>query len=148
MSDRQTEVRRTPEDVMVKQGAAARNTRLVERQVLRKQPRKARADHAVKGTVMLGKKIPKRKPLTELYVDGNFTEDGEEWKNGRHCDEVYVDPEKTIEVQEERIEKFKREGDRHFTEDGRGADITLGLLLQARAKNVGKQGLRARRCRS
>ena len=36
-------------------------------------------------------------------------------------------PEQTIEVLEERTEKFKREGDRHFTEDGRGADITLGL---------------------
>ena len=58
----------------------------------------------------------------------------EEKEFQRHCDEVYVDPEQTIEVLEERIEKFKREGDRHFTEDGRGADITLGLSCKPEQK--------------
>ena len=38
------------------------------------------------------------------------------------------------EVQEKRIEYFRKKGDRHFSEDGRGADITNDLLLQARAK--------------
>ena len=73
--------------------------------MLRKQARKARADHAVKCSMMPGKKILKRKPLTELYVNGKFTEDREE------CDEVYMDPKETNEAQEERIESFKRKGD-------------------------------------
>ena len=34
-----------------------------------------------------------------------------------------------------RVEDFKREGDQHFTDDGRRAKITIDLLLQARAKN-------------
>ena len=38
------------------------------------------------------------------------------------------------EVQEKRIEYFKRKGDRQFTDDGRGAEITIDLVLQARAK--------------
>ena len=72
--------------------------------MLRKQARKARADHAVKCSMVPGKKILKRKPLTELYVNGKFTEDREE------CDEAHMDPEET-QAQEERIESFKRKGD-------------------------------------
>ena len=45
-----------------------------------------------------------------------------------------MDPEKTKVVQEGRIEFFKRQGDQHFTKNGRGADITIDLVLQARAK--------------
>ena len=43
------------------------------------------------------KKRPKSKPLTELYVKGQFTEDGEEWQEElqRHCEEVYIDLEET-----------------------------------------------------
>ena len=52
----------------------------------------------------------------------------------RHCDEAYVDPEETIEGQEQRIEKYKREGDKDFTEHGRTAEITIDFVLQARAK--------------
>ena len=38
-------------------------------------------------------KILERKPLTELFVDGTFTEDREAWKKElqRHCDEVRGD---------------------------------------------------------
>ena len=32
---------------------------------------------------------------------------------------------KTRGVQEKRIEHFKKKGDRHFTDDGRGAEITV-----------------------
>ena len=124
--------RRTPEKVRVKEGSTARCTQAIKRKVLRKQARKTRADHAVKCSMMLGKRKPKRKPLTELYVDGNFTEDSEEWNKElqRHCDCLYTDLEETKEVQEERIEYFKRgEGDQHFTKNGREPEIAVDLIL-------------------
>ena len=49
-------------------------------------------------------------------------------------EEVYTDHEETREVQENRIEYFKKKGDQQFTVDGRKAEITVDLVLQARAK--------------
>ena len=62
----------------------------------------------------------------------NFTEDREEWQKElrRQCEEVYTDQEETKEVQQNRIEYFARE----FTVEGRTAEITVDLVLQARAK--------------
>ena len=78
----------------------------------------------------------RRKPLTELYVKGSFTEDREEWQKELqwHCEEVHTDQEETREVQENRIESFKKRGDQQFTLDGREAEITVDLVFQARAK--------------
>ena len=45
-----------------------------------------------------------------------------------------MEPEETREVQEGRIECFKRKGDHHFTKNGRGTEITIDLVLQAGAK--------------
>ena len=45
-----------------------------------------------------------------------------------------MDPEESIKVQEERIEYFKKKGGQQFTGDGRTAEITVDLVLQARAK--------------
>ena len=43
--------------------------------------------------------------------------------------------EETKEEQENRIEYlWKKEGNQQFTEDGRNAEITVDLVLQARAK--------------
>ena len=42
--------------------------------------------------------------------------------------------EKTKEVQENRIEYFKKKGDQQFTEEGRTAEIAVDLMLSARAK--------------
>ena len=41
----------------------------------------------------------------ELFVDGTFTENREEWQKDlqRHCESVYTDPEGTKEVQQERL---------------------------------------------
>ena len=71
-----------------------------------------------------------------MYVDGKFTEDREEWQKElpRHCEGVFTDPDETREVHEKRIEYFKKKGDRHFTDGGRGAEITVDLVLQARVK--------------
>ena len=45
-----------------------------------------------------------------------------------------ADQEETKEAQESRIENFKKKGNQHFTEEGRNAEITVDLVLQARAK--------------
>ena len=66
--------------------------------------------------------------MSELYVNGKFTEDREEGQKAlqRHCEEVYPDHDETREAQEKRI--FPRE---RRTDTSR----TMGdLVLQARAK--------------
>ena len=80
-----------------------------------------------------GKKA-KRKPLAELYFKGHFTEDRAEWQKElqRHCEEVYTDVEETKEEQENRIEYFWKKGNQQVAEEGRNAEITVELVLQAR----------------
>ena len=104
--------------------------------MLSKQARRARANHLVKCRMERGKKKTKRKPLMELCVDGAFTDNREGSLNElqRPCESVYTDPEETKEVQQKRIEFFKMKGDRHFPEDGREVQISVDLVLQARAK--------------
>ena len=70
--------------------------------MLKKQARKARAEHVTRCCLALGKKKAPRKPLTELYVDGQCTEDREKWQNElqRHCEEVYTDQEGPKEEQQ------------------------------------------------
>ena len=83
-----------------------------KRKVLKKQARKARAQHLIKCASSRGRNRRKgNKPLTELYVKGNFTEDREEWQQElqRHCEEVYTDEEETNEIQEDRIELVQKE---------------------------------------
>ena len=101
------EKKSTPENVRVREEAAARCTANIKRRVLGKQARKASAEHLVKCSLVPGKKKTKSKPLTELYVKGHFTEDRERnGKNNRHCEEVYTDLEETKGAQERRIELF------------------------------------------
>ena len=125
-----------PENVGLREEAAARCTAKIKRKVLKKQARKARAEHQVKCFLEQGKKKAKRKPLTELCVKGHVTEDREEWQKElqRHCEEVYTEQEETKEAQESRIEYFKKTGNQQFTEEGRNTEITVDLVLQARAK--------------
>ena len=52
----------------------------------------------------------------------------------RHCEEVYTDQKETREVQDKRIEYFRKKGDQRFTVDGRRAEITVDLVLQVWAK--------------
>ena len=47
---------------------------------------------------------------------------------------MYTDQDETKEVQENRIEYFKKKGEQQFTKEGRTAEITVDLMLQARAK--------------
>ena len=55
---------------------------------------KTKAEHAGKYSLMPGKRILQRKPLTELYVNGSFMEDkgAREKELQKHCMEVYVHP--------------------------------------------------------
>ena len=124
----------TPENVRPREASAARCTAKIKRRALRRQARKARAEHLARCSLVPGKKKAKRKPLTELCVEGHFTEDRAEWQKElqRHC--VHTDMEETKEEQENRIEYFWKEGNQQFTEDGRNVEITVDLVLQARAK--------------
>ena len=61
--DRDKEVMRTPGEVRMREEAAARCTKLINKRVLRKQARKAEADHLMKCSMMPGKNRMKRKPL-------------------------------------------------------------------------------------
>ena len=127
---------RTLDNVKLREEPAARCTKKIERKVLKKQARKARAEHLVKWCLAQGNRKVRGKPLPELYVNGNFTEDKEEWQRElqRHCEEVYTDQEETREVQENRVEYFKKKGNQQFIVDGRKAEITVDFVLQARAK--------------
>ena len=71
------EVRTTP---AVIEGAAARSSSPIERKGLMKQARNARAERAVKCSLMFGERASKRNPLTELYVNSSFTEDRGAWE--------------------------------------------------------------------
>ena len=81
-------------------------------------------------------KRQKPKPLAKLYVERHFTEDTAEWQNElqRHCEEVYTDMEETKEELENRIEYFWKNGNQQFSEERLNAEITVDMMLQARAK--------------
>ena len=78
--------------------------------MLKKQARKARAEHLVKCCLEPGKKKVRRKPLTELYVKKSFTEERGEWQNElqRHCEEVHTDQEETRECKKTELNPSKR----------------------------------------
>ena len=118
----------TPENVRLREEAAARCTAKIKRKVLKKPCQ----EHLVKCCLQPGEKKTKRKPLTE----GHFTEDRDEWRKElqRYCEEVHTHQEDTKEVQESRIDFFQKKRNQQFTEDGRSAEITVDLVLQARAK--------------
>ena len=81
------------------------NKRPIERKVFRVQARQARARDAVKCNLRSGKRMSKKRPPTELYVEGTFTEHRavrtEELQ--RPCEEQNGDEDETTEKQEEII---------------------------------------------
>ena len=79
-SEREYIILSVPENVRLHEEAAARCTAKIKRSVLKKQARKARAEHQVECCLEPGKEKAKRKPLTELCVKVHFTEDREEWQ--------------------------------------------------------------------
>ena len=109
--ERDKEARQTPENSEKKKMRPQQDASN-QKKALRKQARKTWADH-VKCSIMPGKKILNKKPLTELYANDEFTDEREKWNQElqRQCDEVNTDLEETRKVQEEGIEYFKRKGD-------------------------------------
>ena len=83
-AEREKLFQRTPDNARFREEAAARCTKRIKRKVLKTQERKARAEHL--GEMLLGTRKEEStrkvrgKPLSELYVNGNFTEDREEWQ--------------------------------------------------------------------
>ena len=73
----------------------------------------------------------KSKPLTELYVFWK-TE-----KNGKNNFKGTV--KRCTPTKEKRIEYFWKTRNQQFTEEGRKAEITVDLVLQARAKLSGNK---------
>ena len=128
---REKNVKRTLENVRICEEAAARCTKVIKRRLLKKHARKARAEHLVNCSSAPGRRKKQRKPLSELHVNGNLTEDTEEWQKElqRHCEEVYTDQAETREVQEKRIECSKQKGDRQCADDGTREEINVDLVL-------------------
>ena len=79
-AQREKEIMGTPENVRLRENAAATCTAKIQRRIVRKQARKAKAEHLVQCNLEPTKKKCKSQPLTELYVKGHFTEDREEWQ--------------------------------------------------------------------
>ena len=52
---------------------------------------------------------------------------------------MYTDQEEAEEAQESRSEYFKKKGNQQFTEEERSAEITIDLVLQARANLSGNK---------
>ena len=123
-SKKETIVKRTPESVRKREEAAANCTKAIKKRVLKQQARKTRAEHLDTCSLAPGRRKVRRKP-SELYVNGNFAADREE---------RYADHDEPKEVQEKRVECFKKKGEQQFTDEGRKAEITIDLVVQARAK--------------
>ena len=76
-TERENITRQTTENVRIREEAAAKCTKVIKKRVLKKQARKARAEHLVKCCLAPGRRHVRRKPLSKLYVNWNFTEDSE-----------------------------------------------------------------------
>ena len=133
--ERDRGLRRVPTKIEAQERAATRSLRPVERRVLRRQARKARAAHLVKSSLAPGWRRVLRKPLKELYIDGEFSENREDWRKEleRHCGEVCVvgGDDRGAEAEDRMVHQKKKV--EHITEQGRVAEISVGLELQAKA---------------
>ena len=91
--ERDRDARRVPTKIVAQEKAATRSLRPVERRVLRRQARKARAANLVKCSLAPGWRRVLGKPLKELYINGEFSENREDWRKEleRPWREVYVD---------------------------------------------------------
>ena len=83
-----------------------------------------------------GKKKDPRKPLTEFFVDGILLKTE---KSGKKNNKGIVKRCTRIRKRRQKYKKRERifeeeKGDQQFTVEGRNAEITVDLVLQARAK--------------
>ena len=84
---------------------------------------------------MLSAGWEERKPLTQLYVKGHFTEGVNGKKNSKgtvtKCTPMWKKHKKS---KTKELNVSGRKGNLQLTENGRNAEITVDLALQARAK--------------
>ena len=132
-AERENILQRTPDDVRTRENAAARCTKVIKRRVLKETSKESQSGALGEVQLAPGNEKAPRKPLSEFFIDGQFSEN-REWKKElqRHCEEENTDQEET-KVPEKKIE-YLEQGDQQFTVEGRGAEITVDLVLQARAK--------------
>ena len=121
--DRDKTMKETPENVRIREEAAARCTKVIKRRVLKKQARKARADLLVKCGLM-----PGRREIKRLR------------KGNKNCRNIVKRCTLTQMKQETCKKKgsniSKKKGDRHFAEDGRGAEITVDLFEDPQTRQM------------
>ena len=100
------------------------------------------AEHLVKCSLAPGRRKVHRKPLSELCVNGNYTEDREEWQREleRPCEEVCTDQNETREEQEKNWILLIEKGDRHFAEDGKRSRDHSRPGAAGQGEDVRKQG--------
>ena len=118
----------------LKEGPAARSLRPVERRVLRKKDRESEGGASGEMQAPSRQKGVMRKPLKELYVNGGFAE--KKSKNGRSW---RIAVQKSLWTRRRRSRSRSRglsgkKRDEHFSEEGSVAQISVDLVLQARAK--------------
>ena len=97
-STRQKEAKQAPEEVTVRDKAAARCSRPIERIIISKHAKQTRAKHAVRRTLVPGKRISKKKNSDRAACQTAAPRKTEVSGNRsckRHCEEVYVDPDET-----------------------------------------------------
>ena len=101
-AEREKVTQRKPDNVRRREEAAERCTEVIKRGVLQKHARKATTEHLVKCSLAPGERKVRGKQLSEMYANGDVTEDVEERQQQleRQCEEVYTDQEETREEQE------------------------------------------------
>ena len=141
-------MRRTAENV-ISEGAASRCTPAIKRRVLRKQAKKARADHALQCSMMFGKKIPKR------AFDGVVCQWQIQGRQRRLESQISTilrwsvfGSRRNKRGARVKTRVFQEEGRPTFHEDWESGGNPNWMGLTSPRKHVAKSGQRARRCHS
>ena len=79
--EREKIIKQIPEDVKNREAACCEMQKSDgERQVLKKQARRARAHHLVKSSMEPAERKTRRKPVLELFVNGAYMGNTEDWQ--------------------------------------------------------------------
>ena len=110
-----------PEEIRQMASNAAKCRDPVRRRHLRKIALKSRREFEAEKAVLPRGKVINRPVITNLWVNGRASEDGDEWTEevGAHCERCYDDKEETSEVQAEKIPSQRRRRDHCVAPEGR-----------------------------
>ena len=124
-------------DEVSKQEKAAVGSNDPSKKFSGKKAKQARARHAVICNMVPGKRMPKRKPLKELYVDGKFT--ARIGKTNYTCCERSLRRRGRDDRRgEQKQKKHKTDGDRHFTEGRDGCEY-YRLCTSGKSQDGGRE---------